>query len=446
MKARLLPALLLAASLSACAANPGPPPVEEAEPEPTPTTSSAAPTTTEVPSRRDKIITVGVDPLPAGFNPHLQAHDSTFTRSLGSLVLPSAFRDGAMDTNLLESAGEVEPAPGTVVQTVRYVISPAAQWSDGTPITGADFRYLWQGMTSTAGVIDPAGYRAITDVRTSADGRTVDVDFATHVPDWRELFDHLLPAHVMQGEVARFSTGLDDDIPASGGRYSVQGVDRSRGVVTLHRNDRYWGEDNPEGWGAGILPNALRSLFHYTWAVNDAAKGITSPHAWESNPWSWMPQARPTMFWLDQGVKGCGTSSCTQAVDNLGNPVVWWGGTLALFVLLFCWALRRDWRAGAILAGLAAGYLPWFHYQERTIFGFYAIAFTPWLVLAVSYALGLVLGPRDAPPDRQFRGAVWAGGFVLLSVLLFAYFHPVLAADSIPTADFDSRMWLPGWR
>ena len=71
MKARLLPALLLAASLSACAANPGPPPVEEAEPEPTPTTSSAAPTTTEVPSRRDKIITVGVDPLPAGFNPQL---------------------------------------------------------------------------------------------------------------------------------------------------------------------------------------------------------------------------------------------------------------------------------------------------------------------------------------------------------------------------------------
>lgn len=228
MKARLLPALLLAASLSACAANPGPPPVEEAEPEPTPTTSSAAPTTTEVPSRRDKIITVGVDPLPAGFNPHLQAHDSTFTRSLGSLVLPSAFRDGAMDTNLLESAGEVEPAPGTVVQTVRYVISPAAQWSDGTPITGADFRYLWQGMTGHAGVIDPAGYRAIEGIRTSADGRTVDVDFHTPVADWREMFDNLLPSHVLQGEVARFDSGFVDGMPASGGRYSIERVDRSR--------------------------------------------------------------------------------------------------------------------------------------------------------------------------------------------------------------------------
>ena len=41
------------------------------------------------------------------------------------------------------------------------------------------------------------------------------------------------------------------------------------------------------------------------------------------------------------------------------------------------WALRRDWRAGAILAGLAAGYLPWFDYQNRTIYTFYAVAFVP---------------------------------------------------------------------
>ncbi|NLT55980.1 MAG: phospholipid carrier-dependent glycosyltransferase [Actinomycetales bacterium] len=216
--------------------------------------------------------------------------------------------------------------------------------------------------------------------------------------------------------------------------------------ISTKGSDRYWGEDNPEGWGAGILPNALRSLFHYTWAVNDAAKGITSPHAWESNPWSWMPQARPTMFWLDQGVKGCGTSSCTQAVDNLGNPVVWWGGTLALFVLLFCWALRRDWRAGAILAGVAAGYLPWFMFQERTIFTFYSVSFVPWVVLGLTYVLGLLLGRSDASPDRRYRGAVAAGSVVLLAVACFAYLYPILSADIIPTAEFDSRMWLPSWR
>jgi len=85
----------------------------------------------------------------------------------------------------------------------------------------------------------------------------------------------------------------------------------------------------------------------------------------------------------------------------LGNPVIWWGGTLALGVLLVRWALGRDWRAGAILSGLLAGYLPWFLYQDRTIFSFYAVAFVPWVVLALTYVLGLLLGPADAPRRRR---------------------------------------------
>ena len=250
MSVRLKPALLAttlaaALSLSACAANPGPPPVEEAAPtaEATSTTGSTStssePTTT---SRAQQMITIGVDPLPAGLHPHLQAHESSLTRSLAQLVLPSAFHGGVMNADLLESAGQVEPAPG-IAQTLRYVISPAAQWSDGTPITGADFRFLWEGMTGTPGVIDPAGYQAIREIRTSADGRTVDIDLHTFVADWRALFAHLLPSHLLQGDATRFATALADDIPASGGRYMVRSVDRSRGIVTLNRNDRFWGAD-----------------------------------------------------------------------------------------------------------------------------------------------------------------------------------------------------------
>lgn len=246
MKARLIPALLLTLTVSACAANPGPPPVEEPETSTEVSTSAAEPTQTTTPvSRADKIITVGVDPLPAGFHPHLLAHESHFTRSLAQLVLPSAFHGGAMNADLLESAGQVEPAPG-VAQTLSYVISPSAQWSDGTPITGADFRYLWQGMTDTPGVINPAGYQAISEIRTSADGRTVDVDLHTFVADWRALFSHLLPSHLLQNDASRFATALADGIPASGGRYMVRSVDRARGIVTLHRNDRFWGADPAE--------------------------------------------------------------------------------------------------------------------------------------------------------------------------------------------------------
>ena len=56
------------------------------------------------------------------------------------------------------------------------------------------------------------------------------------------------------------------------------------------------------------------------------------------------------------------------------------------------WALRRDWRAGAILCGLFAGYLPWFFLGNRTIYSFYEVAFVPWVVLACVYVLGLIVG------------------------------------------------------
>ena len=76
-------------------------------------------------------------------------------------------------------------------------------------------------------------------------------------------------------------------------------------------------------------------------------------------------------------------------------------GAIAVFVLLYHWLLRRDWRAGAVLAGLAGGYLPWFNYQHRTIYSFYSIAFEPWVVLGVVFVLGLVLGRRGAPWRRR---------------------------------------------
>ena len=114
-------------------------------------------------------------------------------------------------------------------------------------------------------------------------------------------------------------------------------------------------------------------------------------------------------------------------------------------MLLFLWAGRRDWRAGAILAGVVAGYLPWFFFQHRTIYSFYAVAFVPFLVLAVTMCLGLILGGPDASARRRQWGAAAAGAYVLLAVANFAWLLPVLSAEVIPYADWARRMWWKSW-
>ncbi|MBZ8177002.1 ABC transporter family substrate-binding protein [Corynebacterium sp. 3HC-13] len=227
--------------LGGCVANPGPPPVVD------PQAGDDAPAQ-EQPAQQDASsgesarteINVGVDPLRNGLNPHLVADESALVESVADLVLPSAYVNGQVNSDLLASVTEQTPPDG-VLKTLRYSIRPEAQWSDGTPITGADFRYLWLAVTTTPGSIDAAGYRAIRDIRVSDNGRKVDVDFNSGLVDTPRLFQYLLPSHLL-GNPSGFHDALKTKIPASAGRFLVDSVDQQRGRIILHRNDRFWGQ------------------------------------------------------------------------------------------------------------------------------------------------------------------------------------------------------------
>ncbi len=211
--------------------------------------------------------------------------------------------------------------------------------------------------------------------------------------------------------------------------------------------DRQWAATHSATTFAWV-PDPLRSLWQYHEEMYSFHVNVTSDHPYKTNPWSWLVQGRPTSFFYEgptKGQEGCLVQQCSKAITSIGTPTLWWGATIAIFVLLFMWALRRDWRAGAILAGLAGGYLPWFNYQHRTIFSFYEVAFVPFVVLAVTYVLGLGIGGREASPGRRRIGLAGAGLFVVASVACFAFFYPIYTAQVIPYQEWQLRMWLPSW-
>ena len=207
--------------------------------------------------------------------------------------------------------------------------------------------------------------------------------------------------------------------------------------------DRTWAERNPsEQWG--WLPDGLRSLAEYHRSAFSFHQGLSSDHPYEASAWSWLVMGRPTSFFYEKPA-GCDAEACSQAVTVLGNPLIWWSAALSLLVLVFFWLGRRDWRAAAILTGVAAGYLPWFLYPERTTFYFYAVAFEPFLVLALVYCLGLVLGGPGADSARRRGGIVLVGVFLAAAVALSAYFLPIWTAEIIPYDQWRMRMWLRSW-
>ncbi len=211
--------------------------------------------------------------------------------------------------------------------------------------------------------------------------------------------------------------------------------------------DRQWAAQNP-GKGIRWLPPALRSLAQYEKDVWNFNINLSSPHPYMENPWGWTVQARPTSFFYEGpklGHDGCTASVCSKAITSVGTLPVWWLGTISIFFLAYHWVVRRDWRAGAIMAGFIGGYFAWFQYQHRTIFGFYSVAFEPFVILGCTFVLGLALGPSTASWARRRRGAVAVFAFLALCLVVFAFFWPVYTAQVIPQDQWQWRMWFPSW-
>jgi ABC-type transport system substrate-binding protein len=224
-------------TLAGCAVSPPP------APQSTETTRSTAPP----PQRKTQII-MGIDSIGAGFNPHLLSDISAVNAAIGALVLPSTFRpvpDPAtptgsrweMDPTLLVSADVTNENPFTVT----YKIRPEAQWTDNAPIAADDFWYLWRQMVSQPGVVDPAGYDLITGVQSIDGGKQAVVTFSRSYPAWRELFNNILPAHIVKDVPGGFPAGLASALPVTGGQFRVENIDPQRDEILLARNDRYWG-------------------------------------------------------------------------------------------------------------------------------------------------------------------------------------------------------------
>ncbi len=263
------------------------------------------------------------------------------------------------------------------------------------------------------------------------------------------------------------------------------------------RDSRSWGH----GWAAGVrestpealpfpwLPNSFNDLAHYHSQMWDFHNGLSTPHTYQSSVWQWFVQWRPVSFWWPTSEEMAGQcpsgERCVQAVTSVGNPVVWWLALLALVVVLWVAFTRFDWRAWAILSGYLAMAAPWSLYMDRTIFQFYAVAFLPFVALALTYGLGFITGALGAPHARgngsvradRYDDAAWGhadfirdeppgicaypvrwwrcrisrrtlaacGAVVVLIILAAMFWYPIWTGQTVSYEFWRLHMWLPSW-
>ena len=183
-----------------------------------------------------------------------------------------------------------------------------------------------------------------------------------------------------------------------------------------------------------------------TTALDAATNTYTPTHPYYSRAWTWPLMLRPVNFFT----RDVGTDIAQ--ILAIGNPAVFWASIWAIPYSAWMWRRRRDQAAGFIVVAALAQYLPWL-VVTRPQFFFYVAPITPFMVLALAYALRdlssatIVLrepgGERVESARHPYLPFVW--GYVLLVAGLFLWFWPVLTANPISRTMWRARVWFRGW-
>ncbi len=221
--------------------------------------------------------------------------------------------------------------------------------------------------------------------------------------------------------------------------------------VTNTGYDRDYAQQN--GFNVPVL-SELYSLFEYHKEMLQFGVGLNKTHPYMSQPWGWLVISRPVAFFYQCYTGPSNYHVCpsgytgpewSQEVLAIGNPAIWWAAIPAMLFCLGWWFTRRDWRAGAAVLGVAAGWLTWLPFVSRTKFYYYALEFEPFMIICIVLCLGLIIGPATASLIRRAIGSTVAAGYVVAALVLFWYFYPILAGKIIPYSDWLSHMWYHGW-
>lgn len=204
-------------------------------------------------------------------------------------------------------------------------------------------------------------------------------------------------------------------------------------------------------WTGGLawVPDVVQNFWHYQAGIYAFNVGLSTPHPYQANPLLWLLMQRPTSMYylgLTTGQEGCTSDRCGQAITGIANPLIWYAAVIACLYLVYRLAKYREWQIGAILIGVAAGYLPWLMYLDRTVFQFYTIAFEPYLLIGLAAALGQILGRRTDDESRRLSGIRVVGIIVIFAILLSAFYYPMWTAIQEPWNFITLHYWIPSWK
>lgn len=179
-------------------------------------------------------------------------------------------------------------------------------------------------------------------------------------------------------------------------------------------------------------PLSLPGLFTFQFDMLNRQTLPLAENSYESEWWEWPLLLEPIWYHFQDAPKGG-----HEAILYIGNPVIFWGGLPAVIFTLVQGVRKQNGTALWLALAWLASWLIFAVLPKQIGFFYYYHGSGILLCFVIAAAMSLL-------PLGRGRNAI-VGVFGLTATGVFLFFFPVIYATAIPTDQWTSYVWLPGW-
>ncbi len=187
-----------------------------------------------------------------------------------------------------------------------------------------------------------------------------------------------------------------------------------------------------------FLPEALATGQSNVWKVMwenslfmlNFHSDIVFEHPYRSDWYTWGWDKMPLIDAADNLRNGK-----TSLVVTMGNPVLWWGGLISVFHMLYRSLFKKDKKAAYLVLSYLFMLAPWF-FVRRTVFIYQYYASSLFMLGMLGYSLYLL--------GRKYKKAVPAA--IEVALFIFILFFPIISGIPVGTYHVQIYLeWLRSW-
>ena len=162
--------------------------------------------------------------------------------------------------------------------------------------------------------------------------------------------------------------------------------------------------------------------------------GLKEGHPYASRWYQWIVDGRPILYFWDGNV----APGMKSAFAAFGNPVVWWGGLLAMIAMVYRFIKFRDSKALFIIIAYLSQFVPWL-LISRAVFIYHYFPSVVFMIIAIAHIF-------DSMDERKLPGYKLAiNAFTAGAGVVFFAFYPAISGLAAPNWYFKYFLrWIPG--